>query len=718
MSMKRKVLIITAIFTLLTSYIRAQQETYTVTKAPFSSDKYEEYSPVFYKGGIVFSSNRGSGSFVDYSSSGGIGTIDIMFIDTTKKVKPGKSRLLSKSFKTPFNDGPVTFNSSGDTIYFSRNLNTEGRLSELSTPRNKLGLFSAILEGKKWIKIREMRFNNEWYNVTTPCLSRDGKKLFFASDKSGGYGGSDLYYSIWKNDYWSDPVNMGPVINTPGNEAYPFINPAGDLYFASDGHPGIGGKDIFYSRFADGAWLPPVHIDPPVNSKSDDFGIITDSVMNSGYFSSNRDKSTDIFFFRTKIPQIFYSELQRENQYCFKFTDEGNIKIDNNYLRYEWDFGDGSKTSGQNVEHCYPGPGNYTVKLNVLVKSTGREFFNKLSYKLELKDVEQPYISSPDVAIIGEEISFDGKKSNLPGYEILAYNWQFSNGERTLGESTKHTFKEKGVQEVKLGLSIRNKITGITSQRSVSKKITVFSNDQELRSFNLRVKDSVPIPNVMDYDQASVKDLYSAEGEFSRDAEFVVEVMNSKSRIPANSTTFRNVPVRYNVKEIFLTDENSYSYVVDREMELMSTLPAFNDMMSLGYKNTKIRTYIVKDPVEKEIHSIKKIFGMSTDTYFDNYNRLTSSAYLVLDQFVRILGKYPEVRLEIEVHTDNSGVPQNNLVLSQGRVKTLVDYLAAKGIDSRRLIAKAKGGERPVASNYIEAGKKLNRRIEFNVVME
>jgi hypothetical protein len=85
-------------------------------------------------------------------------------------------------------------------------------------------------------------------------------------------------------DYWSEPVNLGPVINTAGNESYPFISPSGDLFFSSDGRPGFGGKDIFFSHFSDSTWLTPVLLDPPINSQYDDFGIITDTLMNEGYF--------------------------------------------------------------------------------------------------------------------------------------------------------------------------------------------------------------------------------------------------------------------------------------------------------------------------------------------------------------------------------------------------------------------------------------------------
>ena len=201
-----------------------QIETYTVTLSKFSSRKYDEFSPVYYKNGIVFCTNRSPNLFLNYSSSQNKRQFKIYYIDTTRKVNSRRARLFSKNLKTKLNDGPVTFNSRGDTIYYSRNLDLTNKLSKISSPRNKLGIFSAVLVDGKWTKIREFRYNNEMYNITSPCLSPDGKRLFFASDKPGGFGGSDLYYCKWQDSYWGEPVNLGPVINTTGNESYPFIN--------------------------------------------------------------------------------------------------------------------------------------------------------------------------------------------------------------------------------------------------------------------------------------------------------------------------------------------------------------------------------------------------------------------------------------------------------------------------------------------------------------
>src|ERR1035437_1051806 len=315
-----KKLVIVILICIFPQFISAQSDTYIINKAQFSSDKYDEFSPVYFNNGIVYCSNRNAG-LSSYSSGQDKGLFKIYFADTTGRGQP--SRLFSKNLNFLSNDGPVTFNKKRDTIYFSRNQD----ISKNSAARNKLGIYSAILVDGQWTKVRELRINNEWYNVTTPCLSPDGKKLFFASDMPGGFGGSDLYYSLWKGGRWEDPVNLGPVINTKGNESYPYINSEGGLYFSSDGLPGLRGKDIFFSVYSvlDSAWQKPVRLDPPINSAKDDFGIMTDPLMHEGYFSSNRDKSIDIYHFRTNSPQILYDNIQKENQHCFMRSEERRV---------------------------------------------------------------------------------------------------------------------------------------------------------------------------------------------------------------------------------------------------------------------------------------------------------------------------------------------------------------------------------------------------------
>ena len=180
---------------------------------------------MWYKNGIVFCTNRTSGA-TSYSSSDNKSFYKVFMADTSSLGKWHSPVLFSKELRTRLNDGPATFNPTFDTVYFSRNIITDDRIKDIAPSRNKLGIFYAVYDGKEWTRVREVRFNSEWYNVTMPCLSPDGKRLYFVSDRPDSHGGSDIYYSQWRNGYWEDPVNIGPDVNTEGNETYPFINEA------------------------------------------------------------------------------------------------------------------------------------------------------------------------------------------------------------------------------------------------------------------------------------------------------------------------------------------------------------------------------------------------------------------------------------------------------------------------------------------------------------
>lgn len=708
-----------AVVILIASFIKplfGQTGTYTVKKAPFSSDFYDEFSPVYYKNGIVFCSNRNI-NLLNRSTAQNKGLFKIYYIENKESADWKSAKLFSKSLTTLFNDGPVAFNRRKDTVFYSRNLEVSNKLKDISSPRNKLGIFYAENIEGQWTKVRDLRINNEWYNVTTPCLSPDSKRLYFASDKLGGFGGSDLYYLPWKNDHWENPVNLGPVINTPGNEAYPFVNQEGGLFFSSDGHDGLGGKDIFYSKESGSVWLKPVPLDEPVNSKFDDFGLVADSVMSEGYFSSKRDSTIDIYHFITNFHQLFYCESQRINQYCFKFTNEGNIAIDPSYLKYEWTFGDGSKASGQNVEHCFPGPGKYSVKLDVIENTTGRIFFSKLSYNLELKDVEQPIINSPVSALVGEPISFDGLKSNFPESGILTFEWNFGDRERTKGDKVIHSFQKKGEYEIKLGLMLQHAKTGVIFEACASKIINVFNDKQEVTAFESVKIQPPPIRNIFDYDHAFIGNMYSAEKDFNQDVVFQVEILASKTRLNLDNIIFNKVPKKYTVKEVRSRTDNMFSYIIDEEITLMDTYSTYNEIIDLGYKDARIRTFILEDPAAKELITLKKVFGVSADAFFNpNDYSLTTAGTQILDLIIGFMSKYPGIRLEIATHTDNMGSPGNNLFLSQKRAESMVSYLVKNGVNNSRLISKGYGGSKPLIPNLSEADRKLNRRIEFLIV--
>ncbi len=709
MKIRTSALLLTIILT--EGVIFSQQQPYTVTKSAFSTDMYDEFAPAFYRNGLVFCTDRGQAV-----SSQGQAVVKMFYADTA--ANNSKSKPFSKDLKSKLNDGPVTFNRTEDTVYFSRNLVVDGNLKLLSTYRNKLGLFYAVTEGKGWGRIREMRFNTEWFNITMPCLSHDGKRLYFASDKPDGIGGLDLYYSNWKNGYWEDPVNLGPEVNTEGNETYPFINETGELFFSSDGRSGLGGKDIYVTKQKGNGWFAPVMLAAPMNSEYDDFGIVTSATMNEGYFSSDRaGRSVDIYKFTSNMLQIWFSEPQKENRYCFAISDTGLIVVDTLNLRYVWDFGDNTKTYGTKVQHCFPGPGNYRITLDIVDRRTGSSYFRKQAYDIEIIDYDQPYITSPEYAVTGNVVEFDGMKSYCPGYTITGFFWDLGDGTQKTGASARHTYTRSGEYTVRLGLTLRSPATGVVLKRAVTKMIRVFGTAQEMDSFiAARQATGQDVMDLRQFENVNIKSQYSAEEDYIKEAVFQVEILSSKTKMELSNPIFRSVPAKYTVREVHYPETGTYSYVVDQQMSLMAAWPAYAEMLAYGFKGAVVRLFILDDPAERELNVLKKNYGVMTDTYFDANNRLVTNAYLMLDQVVMLMNKYPGIKLEIGVHTDNQGVAGTLERLSQTRAQVIVNYLINRGVSASRLTAKGYGGTRPVAPNTGWLERRQNRRVEFLVI--
>lgn len=713
--MKYRLLILLSTTFIILSTTTAQQG-YVITTAPFNTDRYDEFAPVWYKDGIVFCTNRSTGA-TSYSTSDNKSFYKLFKADTSIAGKWHSPKLFSKMIRTKLNDGPATFSSGFDTIYFSRNIITDDRIRNIAPSRNKLGIFYSVYEGNEWAKIKELRFNSEWFNITMPCLSPDGKRLYFVSDRPDSYGGSDIYFSQIRNGYWEDPVNLGPLVNTKGNESYPFMNELGELFFSSDGHPGLGGKDIFVTKQRGDSWYPPVRLDEPVNSEYDDFGIVTVPSRDEGFFSSNRGKSMDIYNFRSEFPHIWFSEPQKNNQYCFTISDTGSIITDTLKLQYVWDFGDDSKMYGTDVRHCFPGPGKYRINLDLNDKRTGKLFFRKLTYDIELIDHDQPYITSPDHALAGESLGFDGLNSFCPGYNIVGYYWDFGDGNQRTGDRLVHQYKESGEYFVRMGLVLADSAKGNIVKRAVTKKINIFGTEEERTSFinSLPFIDN-DLTDIRQFENVIIDAYYSAEIDIRKEAVFQVEILSSPSRLPLNSNVFLNVPSKYRVKETYDSATGIWSYFVDRQMTLMATYLAYNEMIASGYSEANVKLFVLKEAAEKELNLFKKTYGLLADNYFDSNNRLVTSAYLMLDQIVNLMNKHPGIKLEIEVHTDNQGAPASQLHMTQTRGQAVLNYLVSRGISLDRLSLYALGGSRPITSNISWPDRRNNRRIDFFIL--
>ncbi len=314
-----------------------------------------EFSPIFYKNGLIFTSNRQVGRLSkdvfawdqtpftdlyrisDLTRVGEVSKADLEQIENERNARVYKvndddteqssndsrtlgqfdprvladaagKRLaaevdavrLKRRINSRYHEGPAVVLPEG-SLMFTRNNFYKGQAKTSSQGINKLKMFTAT--GQNWTNIEAFPYNSDEYSVGHPAVNKEGSILVFVSDMPGGFGGTDLYYSVRTSSGrpWSKPINLGPKVNTEGNEQFPYFDKAGKLFFSSTGYAGLGGLDIFEVTLKDMKPMTvPRNLGAPLNSPEDDFGIIWADDARSGFFSSNRAGSDDIYRFERK----------------------------------------------------------------------------------------------------------------------------------------------------------------------------------------------------------------------------------------------------------------------------------------------------------------------------------------------------------------------------------------------------------------------------------
>lgn len=247
-----------------------------------------EFSPVFYKDGIVFISTRHESLIYEVKDKN-IDGKNIMSIYRSQRNEEGflgAPQPLADELIFRLHEGPVTFDRTASTIFFTRNESQE----QAPDGYKKLQIYAANKDGELWKNIQKLSFNNINYNYCHPTISPDEDIIFISSDVPGGYGGMDLYAVYRTDGKWSQMINLGDKVNTPGNEVFPYIAADKTLYFSSDGLGGLGNLDLFYTtqNTQTEEWRTPSNLGSPFNSAEDDFGFIVDRDNKNGYFSSDR----------------------------------------------------------------------------------------------------------------------------------------------------------------------------------------------------------------------------------------------------------------------------------------------------------------------------------------------------------------------------------------------------------------------------------------------
>ncbi|HMQ49745.1 MAG TPA: OmpA family protein [Saprospiraceae bacterium] len=261
-----------------------------------------DLGPVYYKNGLVFTAFRPD--LVAAKENGRFYSLFYVEVGEQNGVKNyGTVTPFSKELNSPFHDAVVSFNQDQTEIFMTRT--RQMKVNQVENPIRRLEITHATqIPQVGWSEAAPLPINSDDYSVAHPYLSPDGEQLFFSSDMPGGFGGSDIYVIVRKEGQWGSSVNLGPNVNTEGDEVRPFISTSGALYFASNGHFGLGGQDIFFCQMTkDSIWGTAENLGAPFNTAHDDYGLILNSNGEEGYFTSNRPGGMggdDIYFFQRK----------------------------------------------------------------------------------------------------------------------------------------------------------------------------------------------------------------------------------------------------------------------------------------------------------------------------------------------------------------------------------------------------------------------------------
>ncbi len=281
-----------------------------------NTSNFSDFSPMSYGNGIIFTSDRGLTSDNKKDIYGWTGRPYLQLF-TAQKDEQGNWQspmALQEVINSQYHNATASAAEDGQMLYFTRthlvkkrsNVNPDPtswvQKEEVNEYINRLEIFTAQKQSGTWSNIQPFIYNKvEEYSVGHPAVSPDGKVLYFVSDMPGGQGETDIYYVTRQADgNWSEPVNAGPTVNTAGRESFPYVDKEGKLYFASDGHIGMGGLDMFAAEGGHAAWSRVRNLGYPINSPKNDYGIMFDGTGKSGLFSSNRDAvdgTDDIYSF-------------------------------------------------------------------------------------------------------------------------------------------------------------------------------------------------------------------------------------------------------------------------------------------------------------------------------------------------------------------------------------------------------------------------------------
>ena len=646
-----------------------------------------EFSPAFYENGIIFISDNKEGINTAPLKDNKIDKQTFHIFLSRRNEEGGelkKATPFAQELTTQYHEGPLTFDRTNSKVYFSRNDFLDGKIEKASDGVIKQMIISADMTGGKWTNEQRLSFNDKDFDFHHPSINVDNNVLYFASNRPGGYGGTDIWKVEKIGDEWGEPVNLGPGVNTAGTEGFPYIHADGTLFFSSKGHDTNGGFDVFFTREFNGQFVSPVNLGTKFNTSSDDFGFIIDRDKRNGYFSSNRDGGNG----QDDIYSFFIDEALGEDVFDYPenhpafLASNGAINAGSDGLANNDNGVNGNGNGGINGDGT--GFGNNKVTLFVADRLTGAELSGATVEYVDLEQLTSTEIVTDQNGNIIQLLSSDNG-------DVVT----LSTEENAITGAT----NAEGAYDLKIGDG--NYLVNITQPGYKPKQVLVNSSENQGEFMVLMDKST---------------NCASINGLVVNGADNPVPGANITVRESGDLTEQVVTANTNGTFSLCLECGKSYTVTVEKNGEI--TTQNIDVSADCNGGQTQQMTFRLGGGSG----GLASGTTIRLERIYYNFNdaSIRPDAKDELNTLVSILNAYPTLQIEIASHTDSRGGTSYNRQLSQRRADKVVAYLVTQGISASRLTPVGYGESELLNSCYdgatcSELDHQYNRRTELRV---
>ncbi|MEZ5172891.1 MAG: OmpA family protein [Bacteroidia bacterium] len=665
-----------------------ESDSYTFSGAPFNTEASDFSLCPYNQGFIMVSASGGKKYNPSRYPWDGQRWLDLWSVS---KAGDPPAKKLGGDINSKYNEGPASWSPERNQLAFTRNSFYEGEVKRSADHVNKLAIFFAKPDGSKFTRIKPFVHNNPEYSNGHPAFADGGQKLYFASDRPGGFGGTDIWVCTRTDSSWSEPLNLGPAINTAGDEMFPFVYADSLLLFASDGWGGMGGMDVFSAEFSGDSLLPAFNPGSPLNSAFDDFAWLMLENGRTGYVSSNRPggKGSDDIYIYTYSP-VSTSILVSDH------------KTGKPLANAEVIIRSGERTIAN-------GNTDANGKCRLLLRPCN-------DYEVEIKAANYPehhFPAKSDCPVKPEsELSF---RIRQPGLKVTCFDKYLN----TLIQGATVILTDKDEPNSKPREFTTNATGEITALLNPCHHYEVLARKDGLPEvssvFTAPCKQAEPDREIR----------LGTGVPPRRGVQVSIVVKEEQNGDPINNARIRILDLKTGEFIDAMTDQTgTYQTVMNENSEILVSASAIG-YFSTSKSKTELQIRKGSRKVEAELKLLQLREGgiiALEGIYYDlDKADVRPDAAKVLDYVVSVMQENPGMKIELGSHTDSQGSDSYNMDLSVKRAASAAGYIVSKGIDQSRISGKGYGETRlkNKCSNGVkctDAEHQENRRTEIRIL--